>query len=523
MEIPYEVKPRPDTGLWNAKIGIWLFLASEVMLFGGLFSSYIFLRLGSGADPNYHWPHHLLNVNLGLLNTIVLIASSVFIVFAWVKLKLRDWKGFQFWMRLVLLCALGFLMIKSYEYYTKFIHYGAKLSDNTIIEGHKHHHNGETVPLDSIAYDEINQINLNLEVTDYRINDIAYGASRGDLYFRLVANAEGKTLIDNELVDTATFFESAYNGLFAGKGYQLEADEAAAIADAHKVLKENLSGNFAATKSKIKEIRVSVDAHRKAQRAPLERARKIEYAKFREINPGRVSGDLEKEAQDLARPIRWFPRLGLKSLTLEPVGKDGSEVKPFSIATKRSKLRSFSETSTTLGDMTTVSGKLSPEKRFLIMDVDRIDVRSTTVPENSMIWQYLDPHQKEYFLKHRDAEIAKAKDHGHEPKIADSLRVRPEKHDGHYPKVAIPFDQITLYSNFTPKWNTYLAVYFVLTGLHGLHVLIGALVLSYFLFFGKKMFDEDPEHLTNRVEVGGLFWHFVDLVWIFLFPVLYLM
>ena len=38
---------RPDTGLYNAKLGIWLFLASEVMLFGGLFSAYIFLRVGA--------------------------------------------------------------------------------------------------------------------------------------------------------------------------------------------------------------------------------------------------------------------------------------------------------------------------------------------------------------------------------------------------------------------------------------------------------------------------------------------
>jgi len=35
MEIPYTVDPRPETGLYNAKLGIWLFLASEVMLFGG--------------------------------------------------------------------------------------------------------------------------------------------------------------------------------------------------------------------------------------------------------------------------------------------------------------------------------------------------------------------------------------------------------------------------------------------------------------------------------------------------------
>jgi heme/copper-type cytochrome/quinol oxidase subunit 3 len=51
----------------------------------------------------------------------------------------------------------------------------------------------------------------------------------------------------------------------------------------------------------------------------------------------------------------------------------------------------------------------------------------------------------------------------------------------------------------------------------------GALVLGYFLFFGKKLYRKNPEHLANRVEVGGLFWHFVDLVWIFLFPIMYLM
>ena len=47
MDIPYTVQPREDTGLFNAKVGIWLFLASEVMLFGALFSSYILLRIGS--------------------------------------------------------------------------------------------------------------------------------------------------------------------------------------------------------------------------------------------------------------------------------------------------------------------------------------------------------------------------------------------------------------------------------------------------------------------------------------------
>ena len=92
MEIPYTVTARPDTGLWNAKVGIWLFLASEVMLFGGLFSAYIFLRLD--AEPGY-WPHGLLNVPVGTMNTAILIASSVTVVLAWAALKMRQFTALQ--------------------------------------------------------------------------------------------------------------------------------------------------------------------------------------------------------------------------------------------------------------------------------------------------------------------------------------------------------------------------------------------------------------------------------------------
>ena len=98
-----------------------------------------------------------------------------------------------------------------------------------------------------------------------------------------------------------------------------------------------------------------------------------------------------------------------------------------------------------------------------------------------------------------------------------------EKGKAHGDHLVIPREQVKFYSNFLPRLNTYYAIYFTLTGLHGLHVVAGAIVLAWFLFTGKKMYDRNPEHLANRVEVGGLFWHFVDLVWIFLFPILYLM
>ena len=51
MDIPYTYTVRRDTGLTNGKIVIWLFLASEVMLFGALFASYILIRTGAQTWP----------------------------------------------------------------------------------------------------------------------------------------------------------------------------------------------------------------------------------------------------------------------------------------------------------------------------------------------------------------------------------------------------------------------------------------------------------------------------------------
>ena len=132
MDIPFTRKPRPDTGLYNAKLGVWLFLASEVMLFGGLFSSYIFLRVGA----DYHWPVHELNVTLGFVNTLVLILSSVTVVMAWANLKMRKIGAYKVCMWITVASAGVFMVNKSFEYKAKFEHYGVKLKDGTILTGH---------------------------------------------------------------------------------------------------------------------------------------------------------------------------------------------------------------------------------------------------------------------------------------------------------------------------------------------------------------------------------------------------
>ena len=80
-----------------------------------------------------------------------------------------------------------------------------------------------------------------------------------------------------------------------------------------------------------------------------------------------------------------------------------------------------------------------------------------------------------------------------------------------------------IHEGFVPSHDTYMALYFTLTGLHGLHIVGGIVVLAYLLGPGISMWNSEPERFTNRIEIAGLYWHFVDLVWIFLFPILYLL
>jgi cytochrome c oxidase subunit 3 len=133
MDIPYTLKARPDTGLYNAKLGIWLFLASEVMLFGGLFSAYILLRVGSAPGD---WPHGWLDVKLGTINTLLLALSAITTLLAWASCKVREFGKFKFFHACTILLALAFLGIKSYEYHDKWIHYEIQLTNGHFADGH---------------------------------------------------------------------------------------------------------------------------------------------------------------------------------------------------------------------------------------------------------------------------------------------------------------------------------------------------------------------------------------------------
>lgn len=67
----------------------------------------------------------------------------------------------------------------------------------------------------------------------------------------------------------------------------------------------------------------------------------------------------------------------------------------------------------------------------------------------------------------------------------------------------------------------YFGLYFTMTGLHALHVIVGMVVLTFSLIgIGKGSITRDS---FVRLEMGGLYWHLVDIIWIFLFPLFYLL
>ncbi len=119
--LPYTVKPHPVTEMYSGKFGMWLFLASEVMLFGALFSSYVLLRVGAPLEGPAAWPGHEethLSWKIGGINTLVLILSSMTMVMAWVSFKGKNPTKGRMYLGATMLLAILFLVLKlSLEYW----------------------------------------------------------------------------------------------------------------------------------------------------------------------------------------------------------------------------------------------------------------------------------------------------------------------------------------------------------------------------------------------------------------------
>ncbi len=87
--------------------------------------------------------------------------------------------------------------------------------------------------------------------------------------------------------------------------------------------------------------------------------------------------------------------------------------------------------------------------------------------------------------------------------------------EGYFPDADFHADGVTALTGV----RLFFFVYFVATGMHALHMIVGLFLVSYILRLGA---GTPPPSWPRRLEIVGLYWHFVDAVWIFLFPILYL-
>ena len=107
------------TGIPNGKLGMWLFLASEVMFFTGLIGAYVVLR----SAPGWPGPEGHLSVPIGTTNTLILIGSSVTIVLALAASTRERIRAVRGWLLLTIFLGSCFLIIKGFEYAAKFSHH----------------------------------------------------------------------------------------------------------------------------------------------------------------------------------------------------------------------------------------------------------------------------------------------------------------------------------------------------------------------------------------------------------------
>jgi cytochrome c oxidase subunit 3 len=120
----------------TSKIGMWLFLATEVLLFGGLFVGFGMMQ--ARFPEQFKEAHEHLQRPLGALNTVVLLVSSWTMVMGVLAARTNQRKKLVFFLIITILCACIFLGVKYFEYSHKF--------EEGLLPGHYYKHHGDKIP-----------------------------------------------------------------------------------------------------------------------------------------------------------------------------------------------------------------------------------------------------------------------------------------------------------------------------------------------------------------------------------------
>jgi cytochrome c oxidase subunit III len=388
----------------SGKLGIWLFLAQEVLFFSALFVAYILYRVHHSEI--YDYAHKWLDVKYGAINTAVLIFSSLTAAWAVRCAQLNQRRGLIACIAITIACALAFLGIKYVEY------------------SHKYHE----------------------QLLFGRRFDPCISSGGNELMTKSNACPGSKSTVKFDFAQS-----KAVEGCFEGSTIDQEPRERGVQADCT-----------------VHEVRVALDraadgsvTERELSRRPItnvcaekigagEEHAKNQYPCWRPSYQPAVCPDLTDGVQR-AQGVASRPQVGILV-----VYGDHDKRGPDTVIKAECK---------PAPEAPAIADPLADREQRLELGKGQISERPTVLTQEQL----------------RDLEYA-----GPPPE----------------------------------NTNMFFTIYFAMTGLHGIHVLAGVIVFVWLLIRAIKG-HFTPDYF-GPIDYAALYWHIVDLIWIFLFPLLYL-
>jgi cytochrome c oxidase subunit 3 len=534
---------QPALPISRGKTFMWLFLSTEIMFFAGLIGTYIVIRFGAPANtwPRIHDVH--VEEKVGAFNTFVLIFSSFTIVLAFEFAKAS--KAALSRLALLATFALGavFLGVKMYEYEAKFAH--------GIFPQKPHSQIYEKADVYYVAAVRTRLSTLLTELT-------AADGQQTTWQNRYIA-------LQTEIPDA----EKAYEELSEKEGENAEEEEAireerlaarTALAEMkadlseiedelpklieeqpHRQHRQKIINDLLATvrwtetkaaKSQNGEVGVAVMNALAYQIYPLERDREQVVA-FLNLENDEIAGEAEKLSEkvpDLESTVRAAKakqqpaeqRVAQLNEQIAPLQQQLDEAtaerdqaaQGAESSAAAAEASESAEAPASTGDLEAriadLEAQLAPLNEQLTQA--KAEAEAARVEANLTSAELAAATSRLADIRHRRETIAAvlgdashgAEEEGEEKdEAAHGHGVNDEHH-----WLRLPFK--------IPSGNMFASTYFLLTGFHALHVVVGLIAFALVL---PMRLDSRKAHI---LENCGLYWHFVDLVWIFLFPLLYL-
>jgi len=415
----------PEQQFEAGKLGMWLFLVTEVMMFGGLFCAYALYR--ANHPDIFAYAHGFLDWKMGGINTAILLASSFTMALAVRAAQLGQQKALVLLLVLTLGGGFGFLVIKYFEYTSKF---------------------AENIwPGTSNLYYSV-EGDLNSNTIEIEGQDGEQPITR-EAQLKAIAVVEAKKLMTH-----------GYTPHPVQVSYQLYTDRGVFTALEEYDKKLEKKGKHAHYLHDIKEMFADAGV--------------ADAIAWMEAHGGH--GDDKAHAED--KP------------------EDGGHTDPSHPEPSHAEAPAYAadpsiDTATASGFVPVTSASAGAS-----------NIKPPTAGSNGLV-------------DDQAHVVALAGDHGHaDHHAAPPLGMPDLSHAKYY----IPYELQP--KSVQDRIHLFFQIYFCATGLHALHVIIGMGCITWVL--GKSLAGAFSPAYNVPVDIVGLYWHIVDLIWIFLFPLLYL-